>query len=251
MTKTILLSACMLISASFLFAQNKDKKEPKEKKTVKEVMSEIPDMLIAQPDAGPDSNANKLINDNLSLVINPLWKEKGLQTIIDFKVLKTDLDPLKTTFPLSNKKLSQGLVINIGTMKKTAAEKKQAVLNVVKSHISAYYKEAQMSISPQELSNKANAMIVSSEPFTTGEGKPGDIYYINDIQTTQSNFIILLLVPGAVSNTVHFVQFTYMHYTYETTYPEDLMEWKMFVYPEDQQTYIDFTKSILKTFKIR
>src|SRR5688572_16069366 len=164
MTKTICILAICLFTSSFLFAQNKEKKE---KKTAKEVLQELPEMLIAQPDAGPDTNANKLIDDNMSIVVNPLWKEKGLHTLVEYKLLKTDFDPLVATFPLPDKKIAQDLIIGMTTVKKPAAEKKQAVLTQIKNHISAYYKEAGLSISAQELTDKTNSMIISTEAFTT------------------------------------------------------------------------------------
>jgi hypothetical protein len=237
--------------ALFAFSFGQKDEKAKEKKTVKEVINEIPDMLIAQPDAGVDTNSNKLVNDNMSIVINPLWREHGVHSIIEFKVLKADKEPLVNTFPLPEKKLAQGLVISMGTVKKPVAEKKQAVLSQVKNHITAYYKEAQIAITPQELSDKANAMVISTEPFGTTQRLEGEITLINDIQTNQSNFIALLLIPGNSPSTTHFVQFNYIHYTYETNYPDDLMELKMFVYPDDQQAFIDFTKAILKTLRVK
>jgi hypothetical protein len=242
-------TSLLFLTAFALSAQDNDNQ--KEKKSVKEVIKELPDMLIAQPDAGVDTNANKLINDNLSIVIPPLWREKGVHSIIEFKVLKTDKEPLVKTFPLPDKKLAQGLVIGLGTMKKPANEKKQAVLNQVKSHIAAYFKETQVAITPAELNEKANAMIISSEPLTTSQGLQGEVIFLNDIQINQSNFIGLLLVPGANPSSTHYVQFNYIHYTYETNYPEDMMELKMFVYPDEQQAFIDFTKGIFKTLVVR
>jgi hypothetical protein len=247
--KQLSFTSLLLLAVHFSFAQNKDK--AKDKKSVKEVINEIPDMLIAQRDAGPDSNANKLIDDNLSIVINPMWREKGTQSIIEFKVAKTDKDPLVNTFPLPQKKIAQALTINMGPAKKGAAEKKQAVIAQVKGHIAAYYKEAQLAINAQELTDKANAMIISTEPFTTSQGREGELTFINDIQTNQSGLIALLLVPGTTPASTYFVQFNYIRYTYETALPEDPMELKMFVYPDEQQAYMDFTKGIFKTFRIQ
>lgn len=228
------------------------KSEPvKEKKTVKEVINELPDMLLAQPETPADTNANRLINDNVSIVISPLWKEKGLQTIIDYKLLKTDAEPILATMPLPHKKLAQGIVIKSGTIKKTPADKKQAVFTQVKNHISTYNKEAGLSMSTSDLNEKANSMITGPEAFKSDEGRAGEIYYLNDIDSKQSNFIILLLVPSSDGTKTHFVQITYLRYNYETTLPEDIMELKTFVYPEDQQDYIDFTKKILKTLRIQ
>jgi hypothetical protein len=243
------LTVLMLTAILFSNAQNKEK--AKEKKSVKDVVNAIPDMLIAQPDAGVDTNANKLVNDNMSIVIPPVWREKGTQSIIEFKVLKTDKDPLVKTFPLPDKKLAQGLSIGMGTMKKPATEKKQAMLNQLKAHITAYYKETQTPIGPEELGQKADAMMISTEPFTTNQGKTGELMFLNDIQTNQSNLVALLLIPGAAPGTTNYLQFNYLHFTYETTYPEDIMELKMFVYPDEQQAFMDFTKGIFKTLVIR
>ncbi|MES2619418.1 MAG: hypothetical protein V4615_01090 [Bacteroidota bacterium] len=248
MKKNICLLTIIFFSISFLQAQEKEKKE---KKSVKEVINELPDMLIAQPDAGPDTNANKLINDNMSIVIPPLWREKGLHTLLEFKVPKTNVEPLLSTFPLPDKKIAQGLVVYMSTIKKPAAEKKQSVLAQIKNHITAYYKEAGLSISAQELTDKTNEMIISTEAFTTGEGKQGELYVLHDIQTNQSNLVVLLLIAGVVPNTTNYVQFNYTRYTYETNLPEDLMELKMFVYPDEQDAYVGFTKGILKTLRIK
>ncbi len=247
--KKIFLFSVVVFLSFAVVGQNKDKQ--KEKKTIKEVIEELPEMLIAQPDAGPDTNANKLINDNLSIVINPMWREMGTHTIIDFKLQKISSEPLSNTFPLKEQELVQALSINMNTIKKTAEEKKQAVLALVKNHISAYYKEAGISISPQELSDKTNATVTSSETFTTDEGKQGTIYYINDIEASKSHFIVLLLIPSSIANYTCFVQFTYTRYTYETSLPEDIFEQRTFQYPDYQQEYMDFTRKILRTFRIK
>jgi len=238
-----------VFATSFLHAQKKEETKPK--KTVSEVLKELPDMLIAQPEAAPDTNANKLMEDNLSIVINPLWKEKGLQSIIEYKLQKTDFDPLVSTFPLSSKKLVQGLTINMNTIKKTFEEKKQMILADVKKHMLAYYKEAGMTADPKEITEKVNASVFATEQFKTAQGKDGVIYYINDIEKLQSNFTTLMVVNGNIPNTTSFVQINYFHYNYETTFPEDLLEWRMFPYEEDRQEYVDFTKKILKTFVIK
>ncbi len=244
-----LILLLLLCSSSFLSAQKKEETKPK--KTASEVLKELPDMLIAQPEAAVDTNANKLMEDNLSIVIHPLWKEKGLQSIIEYKLQKTDFDPLVSTFPLQSKKLVQGLIINMNTIKKTFEEKKQMVLADVKKHMLAYYKEAGMTADPKEITEKVNASVFSTEQFKTAQGKEGVIYYINDIEKLQSNFTVLLVVPGNIPNTTAFVQINYFHYNYETTFPEDLFEWRMFPYEEDRQEYIDFTQKILKTFVIK
>lgn len=248
MKSSLLFIALVLCSSSFLQAQKKEESKPK--KTAGEILKEIPDMLIAQPEAPVDTNANKLINDNLFLTLHPLWKEKGLQTIIDYKLLKTEAEPLVSTLPLSDKKLVNGLSINMSTVKKSAEDKKQQVLGEVKKHLIAYYKEAEKSIDQTALNDLVNSMVLSSEPFTTDQGKQGILYYINDVETKKSNFTVLLTVPGNTPASTSFVQINYFHYNYDTTYPDDVLEWRLFSYEEDRQVYLDFTKKMLKTFRI-
>ncbi len=248
MKKIILLSVILVVSLSFVNAQtNKQTKGEK----IKEAIKNLPEDLIRQPEAAVDTNANKIVNDNLSIEVPPLWKEKGTLTIIDYKLLKCDADPLNATFPLADKKLVQGLTINLNTIKKSPADKKQIVLADIQKHIAAFYKEAGKTATKEELAAQTNAMIVSNEPFTTNQGKTGELYFMHDIQTLQAGFTALLLIPGTAPNSVTFVYFNYYHYVYETTYPEDILEWRTFLYPEDQQTYIDFTKKILKTLVIK
>ena len=243
----------LLIFISFLSLSNyaQEKEKPKDKKSIKEVLKEIPDMLIAAPDAAVDTNANRLINDNIALDINPLWKEKGLQTIIEYKLQKTDAEPLQATMPVPDKKIVQVITINSGTSKKPLAEKKQAVLAQIKNHVAAFYKEAGVSITATELNEKTNAMLIGTETFTTAQGKTGELYYLNDIDPKQSALTILYLVPTADGTKTNFAQFSYIRYNYETTYPEDILEWKTFVYADEQKAYIDFTKKILKTMRIQ
>ena len=61
MKKIIILFFALIFSVSFLAAQKKE--DVKQKKTAKEVLQDLPDMLIAQPDAGPDSNASSVRTD--------------------------------------------------------------------------------------------------------------------------------------------------------------------------------------------
>ncbi len=241
---TVLFSVFVMLNAQ---APEKQTKGQKFIETIKN----LPEDLIKQPDAPADTNANKLVNDNLSMEVHPVWKEKGTLSIIEYKMLKCDVDPVKETLPLPDKKLVQVITINLNTIKKTAAEKKQMVLAQVQSHLAAYYKEAGQVVSKEDLANQVNAMIVSSEPFTTNAGRTGELYFIHDIQTQLTGFTGLLLLPGADGKSVTFVQLTYSHYVYETTFPEDIMEWRLFVYPDDQQLYVDFTKKMLKTLVIR
>lgn len=247
--KTIsLLMALLLLSTSFLQAQKKE--EPKQKKTASEVLKELPEMLIAQPETAPDTNANKLINDNLSIVLNPLWKEKGVQTIIDYKLLKTETEPLVSTLPLPDKKLVNGLSINMNTVKKSPEEKKQQVLAQVKTHLTAVYKEAEKTIDQKELAEKVNSMVIGSEPFTTDQGKQGTLLFINDVDTKQSNFTILFVTPGNVAYTTTWIQINYFHYNYEVAFTDDVLELRTFIFDDDRQAYVDFTKKMLKTFRI-
>lgn len=248
MKKLIILNALLSLSVG-LFAQKTE--TSKQKKTVGQVINELPEMLIAQPEAEVDSNANRLINDKVSMVIPLLWKEKGLQTIIDFKLQKTDAEPILATLPLPEKKLAQAIIINSGTIKKTVADKKQAVISGVKNHLAAFYKEAQVSISSTDLSAKANAMLIGTEPFVTNTGLNGELFLFHDIDAKQSGLIILFVAPSPTDPAKsYFAQIIYLRYNYETTFPEDPLEWKMFVYDEEQQEYIQFTKNILKTLRV-
>lgn len=243
-----------LFSILFLsvIAQANAQKENKPSKGEKilETIKSLPEELLKQPEAAPDTNANKLISDNLSFEVPLLWREKGTMSIIEYKLQKCDVDPLKETFPLPENKLVQMLTMNMSTIKKTPAEKKQMVLAEIQKHLTVLYKDAGESITKQEIAAKANAMVISSEPFTTNQGKTGEIFFIHDIQTQQAGFCTLLLIPTEGGTKTTFVQLTYWHYVYETTFPEDILEWRTFVYPDDQQTYIDFTKKMLKTLVI-
>ena len=256
MKKILPLIAALVVLGSLANAQtgkdkDKDNTKPTKMEKIKETIQNLPEDLIKQPDAVADTNANKLVSDNLSMEINPIWKEKGTLSIIDYRLLKCDVDPLKATFPLPDKKLVQGLTINMNTTKKSAADKKAMVLADVQKHLAAFYKEAGKSVTKEELATQTNAMVVGSEPFTTNQGRSGDLYFIHDIQTQQAGFTVLLLLPGTAPAGLTFVYVNYFHYVYETTYPEDVLEWRTFIYPEDQLTYIDFTKKMLKTLVIK
>src|ERR1043165_5917614 len=197
LTLVIVLFACY----AGLHAQaTKTTKQEKIEK-IKETIKNLPDDLLATPEAGPDSNANKLVNDNLSLEINPLWKEKGVLTIFEYKLQKCDVEPLKSTFPLDDKKLVQVLTINMNTVKKSPAEKKQMVLADVQKHLTAFYKDAGKTVSKEEMATQLNAMVVGQESITTNQGKTGELYLIHDIQSQQAGFMVLLLIPGTVPNT--------------------------------------------------
>ncbi len=248
MKNLVLLSIAMLLAVTAANAQN-DKQTEGEK--FKEAIKNLPDDLLKQPEAEVDTNANKITNDNLYIEVPPLWKEKGTLSIIDFRLQKCDAEPLVSTFPLGDKKLVQGLTINLNTVKKTAADKKAQVVADIQKHLTAFYKEAGKTVTKEELNTQTNAMLVSNEAFTTTQGKVGELFFMHDIQTQQAGFVALLLVPGAAANTVTFVYINYFHYVYETSFPEDVLEWRTFVYAEDQQTYIDFTKKIMKSLVIK
>lgn len=94
--KTALLLSLLLTLHIASAQKSSDSKD----KTFKEKVEQFGQDLIAQPDKAVDTNANKLINDNLSMEVPPLWREKGTYTIVQFNLTKTDLDPLKETFPL-------------------------------------------------------------------------------------------------------------------------------------------------------
>lgn len=248
MKKLSLAALLLLLCSTFAFAQNE--KDKKEKKTAKEVINEIPEMLIAQPDAGPDTNANKLISDNLSMEIPPIWKTKGTLTITDFKLPKTDQDPLKETFPMPEKQIVQSVAINLSTVKKAPADKKQLVINNVKQHLTSWYKDAGLALSAADATTKVNSMVSLPDTFTTAGGLSGELYYINDINSQQSSYQVVLLIPGSNPGTTHFAQIQFIRYNYETTYPEDILEWKTFVYPDEEKLFTDFAKKMLRTLKV-
>jgi hypothetical protein len=256
MKKELLFLAIVLLGFQLSNAQAPKKDEPKKddgkkKTSIKEKIESIPDALIAQSDQPVDTNAQRIVNDNLYVTVPAMWREKGSMIFNDFKLPKADVEPLNTTFPLPDKKIAQGLQVNLGSNKKSPADKKAALMAQVKSHLVAFYKEAGQSYSGKQLDDKVNSMISAGEPFTTAQGQKGDLYFINDIQSQQSNFIVLLLIPGPTPGGSTFAQFQYYRYIYETTFPEDVMEWKFFTYPDDEQAYVDFTKKILKTFVIK
>lgn len=250
MKKLTLATLLLVLFSGFAFGQNDKDKDKKDKKSVKEVINEIPDMLIAQPDAGPDTNANKLLSDNLSMEIPPVWKTKGTLTITDFKLPKTDQDPLKETFPMPEKQIVQSVAINLSTVKKSPADKKQLVLNSVKQHLTSWYKDAGLALSANDATSKLNTMVSAPDTFTTAGGLQGELYYINDISSQQSSYQVVLLVPGTNPGTTHFAQIQFIRYNYETTYPEDILEWKTFVYPDEEKLFTDFAKKMLRTLKV-
>ena len=247
----LIVLVLVLFSFSTIQAQHAQTDSTKaKKKSFTETVKEIPDMLIASPDK-VDTMANKLRNDNLYINVNPIWKDKGTNIGNDLKLVKVNEDPLSETFPMSDKKLVNGMNLTLLTQKKSAEEKKQAMTNQVRTHLLALYKEAGKSSTPTETNTQVSSMITGPEAFTTKEGKTGELYLINDISVEQSNFIIYLIMPGTKPGTTSTVQFNYYHYNYETDYPADIMDMRVFTFAEDQKAYIDFTKSLLNTLQIQ
>lgn len=225
--------------------------ENTEKKTLKEKVEDLGNKIIAQPDAGADTTVDKIMTDNLYITVDPLWRQKGSMIFNDYKLNKTNEEPLVNTLPLPDKKLIVNMNINLINQKKPTSDRRNAILAQIKTHLTAYYKEAGQSISAKDLDEKVKSMLVSTEEFTTNQGKKGELLILNDIQSQRSDYIILLLIPGDVANTSTYVQFTYTRYAYEDEFPEDIMEWRTFIYPDEEQEYINFTKKILKTLVIK
>jgi hypothetical protein len=245
--RLFLLSAICLVS--IFSARAQDTTKARKKANVMETIKQVPDMLIEGKDNSKDSSMYFLKNDNLSLRVQPKWQEVGTQTGNDLKLDKINDDPLDATFPLPEKKLANGLIITMTTVKKPVDEKKKAVMAQIKTDLAKMLKDAGKSLGSQEMDETVNSMNVGLEPFKTDEGKEGQIYLFNDYTSKQSNFLIDLLIPGAKPNTTVFIQFDYLHYQYDNI-PDDLSELRVFPYPDDQATYVDFTKKILKTLKI-
>src|SRR5207249_3766934 len=132
------LALTLLAFLATVNAQNNKQTKQEKIEKIKETIKSLPEDLIKAPEVAADSLADRLVNDNLSIPVNPLWKEKGTLTIIDFKMMKCDVEPLKSTFPLADKKLVQSLTINLNTVKKTPTDKKQAVLADVQKHLQAF-----------------------------------------------------------------------------------------------------------------
>ncbi len=249
MKRYIVTSAALLLGILTIYAQDSTQTR-KPKKSLSEKIEALPDMLIYSPTNPSDSVLSLLKNDNLVLTINPQWTEKGTQTNNDIKIPKINEEPLKETFPLPDKDIANGLTITLATYKKPVDDRKNAVLNMAKAHLAAYYKEAGKAISADELAANAQSFVTGPEPFTTKDGKQGELYFINDIAPQQTSFLAVLLMPGVKPNTTSLVQFNYFKYTYESVVPDDYTELRFFVYPDDQKTYENFTKGYLKSLKI-
>lgn len=241
--KNILFLLLAVMSVAFATGQ--------EKKTLMEKAEDLGNKLISQPDAGVDTTVDKIMTDNLYITVDPLWRQKGSMIFNDYKLNKTNEEPLVNTLPLPEKKLIQNVTINLINQKKPVTDKRAATLAMLKTHLTAYYKEAGKTITAKELDALVQTMIVSTEQFTTAQGKTGELLILNDIQAQKSEYIILLLIPGTVPNTSTYAQFTYTRYVYETDFPEEIMEWRTFIYQDEEQEYIDFTKKILKTLVIK
>ena len=249
--KTVLLLVGLLFSYSVAVHAQDSTKTKKPKTSLGDKIEALPDMLIPAYNNPTDSALSILKNENLTLIINPEWNEKGSQTNNDLKVPKLNEEPLKGTFPLPEKEIANSLTITMTTIKKSAEDKKNAVFAQAKTHLAAYYKEAGKAISADELTTNAKYFTSGPEDFTTAEGKQGQLYYANDIAPQQTTFIVLFVTPGAKPGTTVFVQFNYIKYTYESIVPEDYTELRLFVYPDDQKTYENFTKKYIRTLKIQ
>ena len=247
MKNHVLILMILLAVVSDISAQ--DSTGAKKKASFTETIKQVPDMLIEGKDNSKDSSMYFLKNDNLTLRVTPKWQEVGTQTGNDLKLDKINDDPLDETFPLADKKLANGLVITMTTVKKPVDEKKKAIMAQVKTDLGKLLKDAGRSLGNDEMDQTVNSMMAGLEPFKTDEGKEGQLYLINDYAAKQSNFLVVLLIPGAKPNTTVFIQFDYFHYLYDNV-PDDLSELRVFPYPDDQATYVDFTKKILKTLKI-
>lgn len=239
------------LSGSVLLQAQDTTQTKKSKKNIMDKVEALPDMLIPSYNSPTDSILSILKNDNLTLIINPTWTEKGTQTNNDLKIQKLNEDPLKETFPLPEKELANSLTITFATIKKSADDKKNALLNAAKTHLQTYYKEAGKAISGDELATNAKYFTSGPEPLTTAEGKQGEIIYLTDIAPQQTTFIALFTTPGVKPGTTVFVQFSYIRYTYESIVPDDYTEIRFFVYPDDQKTYENFTKKYIRTLKIQ
>ena len=250
MKLALLVFALLLSGPVFLHAQDTTQTK-KTKKSLGEKIEALPDMLIPSYNSPSDSLLSILKNENLTLIINPVWTEKGTQTNNDLKLTKLNEDPLKETFPIPEKELANNLTITFTTIKKTAEDKKNSIFSAAKTHLQAYYKEAGKAISGDELIANAKYFTSGPETLTTVEGKQGEVTYVTDIAPQQTTFIVLFTCPGAKPGTTTFVQFSYIKYTYESVVPDDYTELRFFVYPEDQKAFENFTKKYIRTLKIQ
>jgi len=236
----------MFFTSSIAFAQSDSSKMGK----LYNKLEKLPDMFIPTYNTPTDSALSILKNDNLVLIINPQWSEKGSQMNNDIKIPKINEDPLIKTFPIPERNTANILDITMATYKKTPDDKKNTIINLAKTHLAAYYKEAGKAISADDLATNAKYFVSGPANFTTAEGKTGELYTINDIAPQQTSFEVVYIIPGTKPGTTVYVQFTYTRYTYESVVPEDYTELRFFVYPDDQKAYTDFTKTFLKTLQV-
>ena len=173
MKKLVLITSLLCALTSIVHAQ--DTTGTKKKGKFGETVKQLPDMLIEGKDNSKDSSMYFLKNDNLSIRVQPKWQELGLQTGNDLKLDKINDDPLDGTFPLPDKKLANGLVITMTTVKKPVDEKKKAVMAQVKTDLTKMLKDAGRSLGNEEMDQTVNSMNVGLEPFKTDEGKEGQL----------------------------------------------------------------------------
>jgi hypothetical protein len=250
--KKIMLVIVLFAGYNLANAQNDDQTDTtKTKKKAKfgETMQQLPDMLIAPGDKAVDSSMYFLKNDNLTISVNPMWQDKGTQISNDLRLNKINEDPLDATFPLQSKRLCNGLTITMETVKKPMDYKKQQIIASIKAHLLALYKAAGRAISSDQVTQQVNDAVKGPFKFTTKEGKEGDLYQIDDFQPQQSGYLVIWMMPGAKPGTTVFVQFNYYKFEYDEV-PDDISDLKVFQYPDDLLTYMDFTKKMLKTLKI-
>jgi hypothetical protein len=254
MNKFQYLLPIFLLSVFVAFGQDKGATGatgPTGKTSVIDKVTKFSNDIVDQGQKGADTTGDKFIQDNLTLTIPTVWKDKAFILMSDLKINKADEDPFVKTLPLPQKKLVKGMVLTLNTIHKSPQDKKQQVLTQIKTHLADYYKQAGKPASSKELDDQVNSFVTGPEKLTTNQGKDGELYLFHDIQAQQSNYIILFMIPGAKPGTVQFVQFQFYKYIYETTFPDDIMEWRTFVYPDDQKAYVDFAKKIIKSLVIR
>ena len=249
--KTTIFFAFALFSSAVMFAQGPPPDSAKMTKYQKlaETAKKLPDMIVGKADTGPDSSMYFFKNDYLQMTVTPMWQEKGTQTGNDLKLNKINEEPFDETFPLGEKKLANGLIITMANIKKPVEDKKQMVIGQVKTHLAALYKQSGKIASSDEIAAQATSQITGPESFTTNQGNKGELYFINDYQPQQTSFYVALFIPGTKPGTSYFVQFNYYKFIYDTTLPDELSDLKVFQFPDDQTTYVDFSKKFLKTFK--
>ncbi|HWB62594.1 MAG TPA: hypothetical protein VG603_03715 [Chitinophagales bacterium] len=246
--KTFFAAALLIILSISSNAQNNS--NDKKKGNFSETVKQLPDMLVAKADNGPDSSMYFLKNDNLQLTVQPAWQQNGTQVGNELKLQKVNDEPLDATFPIPDKKLANGLTVTLMNYKKPADDKKQQITAQVKSHLQALYKADGKQASSDEMNAQLGNMIKGPEKFTTSAGLEGEIYLVDDFQPQQSNFSVIFMAPGTKPGATIFIQFNYYHFMYDNALPDDMNDLKVFSFPDDQAAYVDFTKNILKTLRV-